>query len=149
MTSPDNLNHGEPFIHPEGFTEYWFKNDTWNMGFHLLVGCSVAHLREWTKENYQYELGDDDRPLEGSFVDMTNEKGTAYVIQLSEPWKGSIKQIGTLSHELLHLVMRALSARGIWHTRATEEAYCYLHECLLKWCINALEGYNDSTSTKP
>lgn len=61
----------------------------------------------------------------------------------------SIKEYGTLVHELEHFVFMFLDMRGFNHSDDSDEAYAYLLEfmfCEVDMCISELRDGSESTS---
>ncbi len=46
--------------------------------------------------------------------------------------------IGSIDHEISHLVIRLFEERGITFNQANDEAFTYYHEWLLQQCLTAL-----------
>lgn len=77
----------------------------------------------------------------GTWVGQTSKKGyfTNYLFINTQKYKDcKINLIGTLAHELFHLVYHNLPDAGINLTEDSEEAYTYYYEMLFRQCLHDL-----------
>lgn len=77
--------------------------------------------------------------IEADIQTGSNSAGHAYV-EYGKPfllWVESLKNIPALAHEALHVTCGILEARGLKHHDASEEAYTYTMEDILRQTLDA------------
>lgn len=100
-----------------------FSTSPWKWDWCVFHGGTPADFAAAVSK----QLGAEVKPI-------TDAQGQCY-IEEGKPvmvWVEALSDIPTLSHELIHGVFGMLNARGLTHTRESEEAFCYTHEALLR-----------------
>ncbi len=97
----------------------------------ILAGGTPADFAKWAK-----------RYIDADISPQGGAMGHAYV-EMDKPWLlwlGDIKDVATLAHEALHITSGVLEARGLKHTDASEEAYTYTMEAIVRAVATAKQS---------
>lgn len=122
-----------------------FHDPVYNFTVHLLWESdgpqSAAYMRtnfpevEVDKTDEDDEWGGRHMMLEFSRAGKNHE---IHLVMLRE-FQGTIEDISVLAHELLHATHDVLYSRGLRLTDDTVEAFAYLHDSLVRRCLEALK----------
>lgn len=124
---------GEIIECQEGVHQLWFKNTTYNTNIYFLWPCSAAQERQWLLRVMGSEPPSDvDDNYAAWCRQVTATDFDAHIIVMQDKFAMKPKQIGTLVHELGHATENILFDRGMEHTKATCEAFQYLHSSLVE-----------------
>lgn len=97
--------------------------ELWKWQGIVIVGGTSTDFTRWAKKAIAVDI-----------ESCSNAAGHAYV-EMGKPWliwAASVKDVPTLAHEALHVASGVLEARGLKHTDASEEAYTYTMEYILR-----------------
>lgn len=116
--------------------------DVYGVEIHLLWPCTEAQELAYCKRygNTPNEVCEENsyashRPI--TFTGSTH--ADIHIIRLSE-WDNSPECTAALSHECLHATFHILSSRGVKYSQDSEEAFTYLQQALLKYCLQSLKA---------
>lgn len=128
LTKP--INPGQPFQWSNGLTEVWWTQDSWDFEFHFLHGGTCKNYDEWLRHvtHGSHSLRMDEETEDSSAFHMliTGGYGPRSVVFLKDKWTGTPRQMGALTHELIHCIMKMLAYKGVKPSEDSEEAYAYL-----------------------
>lgn len=102
--------------------------DIWKWEGCVCVGGRSADFKAWAKKYADVDVST------GSYA-----AGHAYV-EYGKPWLiwiESLKNTAALAHEALHVTGGILEARGLKYGEASEEAYTYTMECIMRQTMTA------------
>lgn len=102
--------------------------DIWKWQGCVLVGGTSADFAAWAKKY----LGADITTNAGAAGHAYVEYGKPWLI-----WVESLKNIPTLAHEALHATAGILEGRGLKYDGASEEAYTYTMEHIIRQTLAA------------
>lgn len=75
---------------------------------------------------------------EGSVFVKTQDGANVFVMWLKEFELSNNENVGTLTHEVFHLVHAFTKERGLWLEDASEETYAYLSGYIMEQCLDFL-----------
>jgi hypothetical protein len=101
-----------------------------------IVVCSDAEFNDLTEELYDDKAGVDSNDF-ASFYSTPTGRTTHYYIWLST-FRNTPRDIAHLCHEVLHLTFEVMRYVGLKHTVASEEAYTYYFDSMLKQALQFL-----------
>lgn len=116
-----------------------FQDETYNFGVLLLWDISGPELRRFLgKKKYPKteRIGDDD--WSGYALRYSTPDYDVHVIALRH-WSGSPWDHSVLAHECLHITQKVLDETGMRLGKRTAEAYCYLHDSLIRRCLEHIK----------
>lgn len=102
--------------------------DPWKWQGCVLVGGRSSDFSEWAKRCVGCEIETADHAAGHAYVEI----GKPWLL-----WVESLKNIPALAHEALHVTSGILEARGLKHTEASEEAYTYTMEHIIRASLDA------------
>jgi hypothetical protein len=112
----------------------------WKWEICFLQGGTREQLDRYVKE---IGWGDDETGLsDGSAGHCWVKAGTPIVV-----WVESLENVPALVHEIMHAVFGMFEARGLKHSRESEEAYTYTVEDLLRRVLGAKKWCRVKTKT--
>lgn len=123
-----------------------FQEDTFGFCLHLLWDLDGPHLAQYIRINFpEIEVDEEDEQdnWDGRHAKLEFARdGQGYEIHLValRSFELTPLWISMLSHEVLHATHEALASRGIRLTDDTKEVFCYLHESLLRRCLQHITG---------
>lgn len=94
----------------------------WKWEGFILVGGTPADFSRFTEQHAETKPDVDENAIGHAFV------------QYGKPWVLWMQALDwpTLAHEALHVTSGILEARGLRHTEASEEAYTYTMEAIMR-----------------
>lgn len=109
-----------------------FRDETFGFNLHLLVPCDEEQFQKYVKRVVDLDFSPTD--WHGICFSVAED----VIIGLEKPWKGTLEQMETLSHELCHAAVHVLAFRRVKISKKTEEVLCYLQGSLLRRCLERL-----------
>lgn len=101
--------------------------DIWKWGGCVLQGGTSAAFAKWAKSECDIDIETGDHAAGHAHVSMSKP----WLI-----WVESLSNTPTLAHEALHVVGGVLEARGLKYAEASEEAYTYTMEFIMRCALD-------------
>lgn len=118
---------------------YRFKEEIYNEPIHLLWNVTDRSLTQYMKRRFDYAYTRTGFLGVGRCLRMSHVgEGTSTVIVVNR-WLDTNYSHSILAHECLHATHAILKDVGMNLTDDTVEAYCYLHDSLVRRCLNAIK----------
>lgn len=100
----------------------------WKWQGMVLHGGTSFEFRDWAKKSIDVEIETGSNAAAHAHVSY----GKPWLI-----WLASMRDIPALAHEALHITAGILEARGLKFAEASEEAYTYTMEDIIRQVLNA------------
>ena len=100
----------------------------WKWGGRIVVGGTRAEIQAYAKKWLGIELSCPTRVLGHAYI----ESGNPWLL-----WLKTLQDIPSLAHEAFHVTSGVLEDRGLKFSEASEEAYTYTMEDLLRQVLNS------------
>lgn len=100
----------------------------WKWEGAVIVGGSPDDFKRYAKKYIDADVENGPNAAGHTYV----EYGKPWLI-----WVASLRDIPCLAHEALHVACGVLEGRGLAHAKASEEAYTYTMEDILRQTLNA------------
>lgn len=113
-----------------------FTNDTWDCEIHLVWPVTPVQFRNYVRRTLDKPKYETPEP----FTAMCHSDRRDVVIGFAEPWTGSLADLGTLAHELLHATIAILRHCDTPLCEKTEEAHAYLLDSLFRNAMALLKS---------
>lgn len=107
--------------------------DVWKWQGCVFVGGTSEDFKAWAKKH-----------LDADITTGSNAAGHAYV-EYGKPWLvwvDTLKNVPALAHEALHVAAGILEGRGLEYSKASEEAYTYTMEYIIRQALDAKKWRN-------
>jgi hypothetical protein len=118
----------------------WFSEPVYSADVLLFWNVDAKGMNAYFAEafpNHKVSVPVPD-PWVGWSLELSDKNIELYLICLrSFDW--SPMAISTLTHECLHTSLSMLRSRGMRLNKHTEEAYCYLHDSLVRRCLEEIK----------
>lgn len=122
----------------------WFHDETFGFTVHFLWGIDGPGLKRYCEHAFptgSVDLDDSDdwcgRHAKVTFEDK-KKSYEVHVIALQD-FKLNAFWISVLAHEVLHCTQSVLDGRGLQQDDDTCEAYTYVHDFLIRRCLELVE----------
>lgn len=123
--------------------KYIIQSDTFECSFLFVVSPIKEFINfinnAQSKHIYSLEDHIDDYGCYVNLKDPLKHYNVNRIVWISKFRKGNIEDMGTLVHELQHLVLTVLIYRGLKLSRDSDEAFTYLLESVFKKCLKVLK----------
>lgn len=114
-----------------------FDIEPYKDALYLFCPCTKAEAQAWLKRKKIDQQVD----LEGyeGFDAVTYYTNCGSMVFMHD-FQDTPKGLGILVHELVHVTMSTLNAKGVKEAEGTEEAAAYLLDSLFQKCLKHLRG---------
>lgn len=102
--------------------------DIWKWDGVVLVGGTSTDFTTYAKAEHNLTIESNEFAMGHAYV----QPGTVWLL-----WVTSLDDLAALAHEALHVVSGILESRGLTHDGASEEAYTYTMEYIIRTTLTA------------
>lgn len=133
--------------HPDGYSYGWFYDPVYEANIHFIWDAEQGTLTKYTKEIFNTDV-DEGRVAFGRCVRIEHSDGRQSIIIAISKSQG-VAFFQALAHECLHATFYILINAGMKLSDDSDEAYCYLHDSIVKRCLDMMKQPTRRTANRP